>query len=229
MKKRIEAKGVFRRSVLLFPNWVDTQFLKPVPRDNAFREYYGIGRDKFIVLYAGNIGEKQGVDILVDVSLLTIDRTDIIYLIVGEGAGFNRLRQKLQDIKTEQIRLLPLQPREMLPLMLGAADLSLIIQKKGVGDFLMPSKLWNIMGSSRPVVAAAQADCELARCIQKSGCGEVVPPEDPKLLAKGILKFYDNPVLRERCGSSGRAFVETHLSYEKVMADFEKVLLSLNN
>ncbi len=229
MKKRIETKGAFRRPVLLFPNWVDTQFLKPVSRDNAFREHYGIGRDKFIVLYAGNIGEKQGVDILADAALLTKDRKDILYLIVGEGAGLNRLKQRLQDIEPEQIRLLPLQPREMLPLMLGAADLSLIIQKKGVGDFLMPSKLWNIMGSSRPVVAAAEADCELARCIQKSGCGEVVPPEDPKLLAGVILKFYDDPALRERCGSSGRSFAETHLSYENVMTDFEKVLLDLKN
>jgi len=229
MKKRIEAKSTFRRPVFLFPNWVDTQFMRPMPRDNAFRKLHGIGSDKFLVLYAGNIGEKQGVDILVDVALLTKDLQDIIYLIVGEGAGWGRLKQRFQDGEPCQIRLLPLQPREKLPEMLAAADLSLVIQKKGVGDFLMPSKLWNIMGSSRPVVAAAEADCELARCVQKSGCGEVVPPEDPKLLAGAILKFYDDPALREKCGSSGRSFVETHFSYQNVMADFENVLLNLKN
>ncbi|OPY60499.1 MAG: Alpha-D-kanosaminyltransferase [Syntrophorhabdaceae bacterium PtaU1.Bin034] len=229
MKKRIEAKGIFSRPVLLFPNWVDTQFLTPMSRDNAFRKLHGIGRDKFLVLYAGNIGEKQGVDILLDVAFLTKDRKDILYLIVGEGVGLSRLKQSLQDSKPEQIRLLPLQPREKLPAMLAAADLSLVIQKKGVGDFLMPSKLWNIMGSSRPVVAAAQADCELARCIQKSGCGEVVPPENPKLLAGAILKFYADPALRERCGRMGRFFVETHLSYENIMADFEKVLMDMKS
>lgn len=229
MKRRIETKSSFRRTVLLFPNWVDTQFLSPMSRDNVFREFCGIGREKFLVLYAGNIGEKQGVEILADVALLTKDCKDIIYLIVGEGAGLSRLKQKVQNVESSQIRLLPLQPREKLPAMLAAADLSLVIQKRGVGDFLMPSKLWNIMGSSRPVVAAVEADCELARCIQKSGCGEVVPPEDPKLLARGILKFYDDPVLRERCGLSGRSFAEKHLSYENVMADFEKVLLNLKN
>jgi colanic acid biosynthesis glycosyl transferase WcaI len=229
MKKRIEAKGNFKNKVHMFPNWVDTRFLKPLPRDNPFRESQGIGREKFLVLYAGNIGEKQGVDILADVALLTRDREDIVYVIVGEGAGLGRLKQRLQSSPAGQIKLLPLQPREMLPFMLAAADLSLVIQKRGVGDFLMPSKLLNIMGSARPVVAAAETDCELARCIQESGCGEAVPPENPKLLAGAILKFYDDPALREKCGSSGRSFVETHFSYQNVMTDFENVLLNLKN
>ncbi|MDD5019728.1 MAG: WcaI family glycosyltransferase [Candidatus Omnitrophica bacterium] len=229
MKRRIETKGVFKREVLLFPNWVDTIFLKPLPRENPFRDSCGIGREKFLVLYAGNIGEKQGVDILVDVAFLTRDREDIVYVIVGEGAGLGRLKQKLQNAPSGQIKLLPLQPREMLPFMLAAADLSLVIQKKGVGDFLMPSKLLNIMGSARPVAAAAEADCELARCIRASDCGSVVPPEDPKALAEIVLKFYGDAALREDCGARGRAYAEAHFSYDKVMSDFEGFLQTLKN
>ncbi|OGM65429.1 hypothetical protein A2893_01595 [Candidatus Woesebacteria bacterium RIFCSPLOWO2_01_FULL_39_25] len=220
MKNKIIDKGIDANHVSMMPNWIDTDYIKPISRSNKFRDEYGISESKFLVLYAGNIGEKQGVDIVIDVAEMTQDKKEIFYVIVGEGANRAKLQAKIEEKRLNNIMLLPLQSREMLPYMLAAADISLIIQKMTVGDIVMPSKLLNIMASERPVIATANSICELARFINEANCGIVVGPEDPILLKDAILKIYSAPSIGRKYGISGRKYAEEKLSIDSILGNF---------
>lgn len=230
MRNRIAAKGIDIERIKLLPNWIDAGFMRPVePGANRFRAENGIPEDKFLALYAGNIGEKQGVEIIIETAAMTAGEKDILYLIVGDGANSGRLKADTAERGLENVAILPLQPKEMLPHMLAAADISLIIQKKTVGDIVMPSKLLNIMASRRPVVATAAPGCELARFINECGCGIAVEPEEPLLLKDAVLKLRGDPLLRRRCGEKGWRHAKEKLSAGSILgafaADLEKLIL----
>jgi colanic acid biosynthesis glycosyl transferase WcaI len=229
MKKRIISKGIDESRVCLFPNWIDIENIKQMEKNNIFRKTNLIPEDVFLVLYAGNIGEKQGVDIIFDVAEMTRDDSRIQYVIVGDGANRGKLKAMAGERGLANVKLLHLQPKEMLSQMLAAADLSLIIQKKSVGDIVMPSKLLNIMASARPVVATADPGCELTSFIKRVGCGITVVPEDPKLLKDAILRIYGDAEAARRYGLRARAYAEEHLSIENVLGSFDRSLRTLLN
>ncbi|MBI5892262.1 MAG: WcaI family glycosyltransferase [Deltaproteobacteria bacterium] len=220
MRGKIIGKGIDEKDVSMMPNWIDTDYIKPMPRNNKFRAEYGISEGKFLALYAGNIGEKQGVDIVIDVAEMTQDKKEIFYVIAGEGANRAKLQAKIEEKRLNNMMLMPLQSREMLPYMLAAADISLIIQKKAIGDIVMPSKILNIMASARPVVATANQTCELSHFINKANCGIVVEPENPVLLKDAILKIYSDPAIGLKYGANGRTYAIEKLSAESVLGGF---------
>lgn len=227
MKKRIVEKGIKKERIFLLPNWADVHFIKPLAKNNDFRVRNGISSECFAVLYAGNIGTKQGIEIVLDVARMSRHDEAVQYFIVGEGAGLALLKESLKNQNLDNVHLLPLQPKDQLPLMLAAADVSLVIQKKSVGDFLMPSKLLNIMASARPVVASADASCSLAKLIQAVQCGIVIEAENAVHLHSAIIELCHDRKRAEIYGQNGRRYAEEHLSKEIILDDLDKNLIKL--
>ena len=139
---------------------------------------------EIMVLYAGNMGEKQGLEVILDAAALTRHNPGIRYVLVGEGAARERLMDRARRLALDTVSFWPLQARDRFPLLLAAADIHLVVQKHKASDLVMPSKLGNILAAGRPFIATALPETELGRVTLESQAGLLVPPEDAGSLAQ---------------------------------------------
>ncbi len=224
MREKIILKGIDPKKVLLFLNWVNSDYIRPYKRHNIFREENGI-KDKFIVLYSGNIGMKQGLDTILDVADRTRDQDDIMYLIVGNGVYRENLIRKNMKMGLNNVKFIPVQSNNMLPHMLSAADVSLVPQQRAVTDIVMPSKLTGIMASGRAVIACANRGSEVYKLITESGCGIVVEPDNPEQMLEAVMDLYRNRDKAEECGKKGRKSAVECFSKEIILKNFESKIV----
>ena len=223
MEERVISKGFTKEKVTLFPNWVDTDFIRPLPRQNRFRKKFKLD-DRFIVLYAGNIGVKQGLETVLSTASLISDIKEILFLIVGNGARKEFLLKEARKLNLTNVRFLSPQPKEILSEMLSAADISLVIQQAAVSDFALPSKTLGILASGTAMVASASGESELSKVAREANCAIVVEPENPEQLKNAIFELYNSKDKRETLGKNGREYVCAHLSKNRILSEFEKKL-----
>jgi colanic acid biosynthesis glycosyl transferase WcaI len=228
MSARLVEKGSPAARVHLLPNWADLGHIQPIPRQNFIRRQLGIS-SKIIVLYAGNMGEKQGLEIILESAGLTSKRQDIRYLLVGEGAAKAKLATLARNKGLDNIIFLPLQSEQDLPFLLSSGDIHLVVQKQQAADLVMPSKLGNIMAAGRPFIATALPDTELGQVTQVSAAGLLVPPEDHQSLTRAILKLANDADLRQDMGMKARQYAEARLDRDTILPRFEKLLVHLAN
>jgi colanic acid biosynthesis glycosyl transferase WcaI len=217
-------KGVPAGKVSVIPDWADIDGIRPGPRDNAFRSEHHVSGEKFLVLYAGNIGDKQKLELLVEAAKHLESVPDIELLIVGDGARKDAVVAEARRLQSSNVRFLPLQPRERLSEMLAAADVLVLHQQRNVSDSVIPSKLLTYMASARAIVATAAAQSETALAVQRAGCGTVVEPESPERLAAAILALYQDRAAARTFGDAGRKFVAASLSRNVVLRRLEELL-----
>jgi colanic acid biosynthesis glycosyl transferase WcaI len=225
-EENLRSKGVNPDKITLIRNWVDVNFVKPLPKENAFRREHGLD-GKFVVMYAGNIALTQGLETVLQSARYLGHLPDVQIVVVGEGRALDAL-QKLRDrFALTNVKLLPFQPRETLPTMLAAADVGLVVQKQNVICFNMPSKIPTILASGRPILASVPSSGTAAKAVRQSGGGEIVPPEDPQALALAIEKLYKNPELCARLGQRARQFAMQHYSFENALDSYESLFAEL--
>ncbi|MGH8000126.1 MAG: WcaI family glycosyltransferase [Brasilonema sp.] len=225
--EHLHKKGVAPSKIVQIPNWVDVNFIRPLPRENnAFRAAYNLD-GKFVVLYSGNIALTQGLETVVKAASLLRHIPNITFVIVGEAKGLQRLQMACTESGADNVLLVPFQPRESLPEMLAAADVGLVVQKKNVISFNMPSKIQILLGSGRALVGSVPSNGTAARAIEQSGGGVVVHPEKPKALAKAILDLYNHPEKVKTLESNGRQFAVEQYAFEQALTKYESVFYSV--
>jgi glycosyltransferase involved in cell wall biosynthesis len=173
------------------------------------------------------LGYSQDLDVVLDAARILEDggwRSEILFLIVGDGVERPRLEAKARQMGLNNVRFLPMQPREKYPAVLHASDIGLVTLHAEVRTPVVPSKILSIMAAGRPVVAAMNLDGDGPRLIAEARCGLCVPPEDPRALAGAILKLYHNASLREELGRNGRRYAEEHLSLVLCATQYEELL-----
>ncbi|MEO0539943.1 MAG: glycosyltransferase family 4 protein [Cyanobacteria bacterium P01_A01_bin.105] len=223
----LRGKGVRPEKMTCVSNWVDVNFIRPQSKtDNAFRAKHGL-QDKFVVLYSGNIARTQGVRTIVRAAEQLMGQSHIQFVIVGERRQLTDLENLKAELGVTNLTLLPFAPRRELPEMLAAADVSLIMQKKNVVGFNMPSKTMVLLASGRPVIASVPRDGAPARAIRDSKGGIVTPPENPSLLARAILNLSKDPDRAEAMGKQGRQYAIQNYSFEQALESYESLLKSL--
>ncbi len=221
--ENLESKGVPSEKITCIPNWVDTNFIRPLPKENnAFRRAHQL-EGKFVVLYSGNIALTQGLETVVEAAAQLCGAPDIVFVIVGEQKAVEKLKRYCKTCGADNVVLLPFQPREKLPEMLAAADVGLIVQKHNVVSFNMPSKTQVLLASGRPVIASVPLSGSAAKAIEKSRGGVVVEPENPVALAKQILELQKNPEHAERLGKQGRQHALERYSFEQALSQYENL------
>ena len=208
MRERLVEKGTPRERVRVIPNWVDTRELTPQPRDNEWaRQHDLVG--KFVVMHSGNVGHAQDLDSLVRAATFLRDRDDVKVVIAGFGARHAEMVALARRLEVEDaVRFLPYQKRSRLPLSLSSADVHVVGLAKGLSGYVVPSRLYGILAAGRPVIAAAEDESETARIVREVGCGIVLPPSRPDLLARTIREAADGAFDLEAMGRLGRAYVE---------------------
>ncbi len=217
----LEQKGVPSKKISYIPNWVDTDFIRPLPKENnPFRKEHQL-EDKFVILYSGNIALTQGLETVIQAAAKLKHIPEIAFVIVGEERALGHLQEYCNTCDATNVCLLPFQPREKLPEMLSAADIGLVIQKSHVTVFNLPSKIPVLLASGCAVVGSVPDTGTAKEAIVKSGAGVVVPPEDAEALANSLLALYHDPEQVKRLGERGRKYAEEFFSFEQALKQYE--------
>ncbi|GAX45012.1 group 1 glycosyl transferase [Tolypothrix sp. NIES-4075] len=218
-------KGVSPSKIRCIPNWVDVNFIRPLPKVNNSWKKANKLDDKFVVLYSGNIALTQGLETVVEAAVRLRHQPEIVFAIAGESQALERLEKYCQTCGADNVVLLPLQPREQLPEMLAGADIGLIVQKSNVISFNMPSKIPLLLASGRAIIGSVPASGTAAKAIRKSGGGIVVKPESPEALAAAVMDLYNNPLKTEMLGKTGREFAVERYSFEQALDQYEQLFV----
>lgn len=225
--KNLLSKGVPAEKIVEIPNWVDVNFIRPLPKENNYFRRENDLEGKFIVLYSGNIALTQSITTLIDAAALLCHLSDVRIVIVGKQEALRSLRRYSEQLGLDNVVLCPFQPREKLPEMLCAADVSIVIQKHNIISFNMPSKIQVLLASGRAIIASVPLEGTAARAIRRSGGGIVVPPEDPKMLAQMIEHLYHDPKKTAELGKEGRKYAKTHYTFELALDRYEALFQEL--
>ena len=227
MRRRVVKKGVPEGRTWLLPTWSDIDFVRPMPRDNNVRREFGVEPDKVLVLYAGNMGEKQGLDLVLEAADQLGEQAEIQFAMVGAGAAQKRLEQAARERKLRNVRFFPLQPLELLPQMLAAGDIHLIVQRREAADLVMPSKLTNVLAAGRPSVATADPGTALYEVLNEHNCGITTTPGNAKELVTGITELARDAKERDLLGWNARRYAESYLDKDKLLSELESKLQEL--
>ncbi len=225
MLKSFRGKGVPDGKLIYFPNAIALGEGAPSPSPGEFRERHGFVREEFLAVYAGNLGVKQGLEVLLETSPLLRDR-NIRLVICGDGAQRETLTRRVSEMKLPNVSMLPLQVGRDYQALLVDADICFITQQAGAGNSFFPSKLLGLLAVSKPVVTVAAPECELALSLLEGNFGVNVPPGQPAELAALLDSLANDPARLVAYGAAGRRYVE---QFEKasVMQSFADELQSL--
>ncbi|WP_455281694.1 WcaI family glycosyltransferase [Cupriavidus necator] len=209
-------KGVEDQQLIFLPNWANLTKITPRENTTVFRKKFNISKEAIVCLYSGNMGGKQGLEILADVAEALHNDPLIHFIFCGDGPEKASLQRRCADL--ERVHFLPLQPAELLPDLLATADIHLLPQRADAADLVMPSKLTGMLASGRPIIATAHPGTELANAV--TGRGLVVPPEDPAAIVDAISALAREKTHRSRLGAEARHFAERTLSIDNILNDF---------
>ena len=222
MKQNILNKGVPEEKIEVISNWIDADAVKPVPReDNKLFEEYNIPKDKFIVVYAGNMGAAQGTEVILDTAEKLKDNTDIQFVVFGGGSGFETVKKKVEEKNLSNVIINSLLPQDRVPEVYSLGDVAIITCKKGSGTSAMPSKTWSIMACDTPIVASFDTDSELSAILKEANAGVAVEPGDADELCKEILAISSNPDTKY---DGGRKYVLENASKDVCTGKYIEVL-----
>lgn len=223
MVDRLAAKGVMSARCVEFPNWVNLAAVFPILGFNSFRAELKLGPDDVLVLYAGNMGEKQGLEIMIEAARVMTNTPHVRFALAGSGSATQRLRITAEGLPN--VVWLPLQPISRLNEMLNAADIHLLPQRADAADLLMPSKLTGMLASGRATVGTAATETQLGQVLEQAGYR--VDPSDVDALVKALRLLALDAGLRSYLGRRGRAYAEEYLGLDAIMTRFELQLESI--
>jgi putative colanic acid biosynthesis glycosyltransferase WcaI len=226
MRKRLEEKGAPADRIRVIPNWVDTTRLGPLERANPWAQNAQLDT-KFVVMHSGNVGHAQDLDSLVRAATFLRDLDDLRIMIIGTGARHAELVGLAELLDVEQVQFLYYQSRTVLSQSLSAADVHVVGLAPGLAGYVVPSRLYGILAVARPVIVAADAESETAQVVERVGCGIVVPPGRPELLARAIRDAHDGRYDLEAMGERGRAWVVQEGDRSVAVGRYRDLLLGL--
>jgi colanic acid biosynthesis glycosyl transferase WcaI len=207
MRQRIMQKGIDAAKVVLFAPRADASLYTLHERTDgsAFREKYGF-QGKLIVSHSGNMGVKQGLEVILEAAAQSGGREDIQYVFVGDGAMRPQLEEQARLRNLSNVRFLPLLENDMFAEMLAATAIALITQQKIVSNIVFPSKTVTLLSAGCPVIASVNAASEVARAVERSGAGLVVEPENAGALWSAIHQLTQSPETLARMSRLARQF-----------------------
>jgi glycosyltransferase involved in cell wall biosynthesis len=226
MRRRLEEKGAPPERVRVIPNWVDTSRLEPRDRANEWARNIGLDK-KFVVMHSGNVGHAQDLDSLVRAATFLRDLDDLSIFIIGTGARHAELVALSELLEADQVTFLYYQSRGVLPQSLSAADIHVVGLAPGLAGYVVPSRLYGVLAVARPVIVAADRESETAQVVERVGCGIVVPPGRPELLARAIRDAHDGKYDLVEMGARGREWVQREADRSVAVGRYRDLLREL--
>ncbi len=225
MKRCLREKGVPEENISVIPNWADGRAIVPCAKANPFSRAHGLDR-AFVVLHSGNIGLTQDFETLLRSAE---GLQDMRIVLIGDGAYKRRLQKAVTERGLTNVLFLPYQPREHLAYSLASADVAVIVLKPGLEGYVEPSKVYAIMASGRPFVAAIGSESEVARIAREHECGVIVPPGHPQALTDALRALQADPSERARLGRNGREALQRFYDRSLAVGRYDQMLRTVRS
>lgn len=223
-KKNILAKGVPDDKIEIVYNWVDEKTIVPVNKENnPLYDEFGIDREKFTLVYAGNLGNAQNIEIILDgASRLP----EVQFALFGTGGLENEIRSWIKKEGLKNVHLNPIQPYERVSCVYSLGDACLVSCKEGLGGSALPSKTWAIMSCGRPVIASFD-EGELKETLEKNNCGVFTHAGNVNEFVEGIKQLASNPQRCKEMGNNARRFILQNLTKEVGTKKYVDIIMSV--
>lgn len=218
---QLDRWGVGADHTTVVENWAPLDDLPPRPRANAWRDEQGLG-DRFVFLYSGTLGLKHRPELLYELARQHVDDAEVV--VVSEGRGEARLRGLLAERPLPNLRLLPFQPFDRYPEVLGAADVVVTLLEPTAGTYSVPSKVLSYLCAGRPILGAVPHANLAARTIGRADAGLVVDPSDEEAFLVAAKRLRNEPELRSRCGRAARLYAEATFDSNTITDRFVEII-----
>ncbi len=227
-KRNLLAKGVPERKMDVIPNWVDTDFLRPLPKDNPVARKFGFDR-KFVLLYSGtiSISSNRALERVLEAAAALQGDKDILFVIAGEGLKKESLEAKAASLGLGNVVFLPFQPYRDLPALLASADVLLVPLDSDKSQVSVPSKLYNFMAAGRPILGLTTPGSEVAAVLGERACGLSAPPDSPVEIVEAVRALRRSPDRRDVYASNARRYVVEYFARDKVLKSYEDLLTGM--
>ncbi|MCX6182389.1 MAG: glycosyltransferase family 4 protein [Bacteroidetes bacterium] len=180
------------KNSVIIQNWVNANFVKPVPKaENTFALQHNL-QNKLVVMYSGNLGMTHDIESIVDTAEILKNNSDIHFVIIGDGAKKAAITQMVSDKKLSNVLLLPYQDKAVLPFSLSSADIGIVTLSDGAESISVPSKTYYTLAAGSALLALAANESELGLLIQKYKCGKVFAKAKAEEIATFILHLLNN-------------------------------------
>lgn len=228
MRTRIVAKGIAPEKVVLFEDWADPPLFDLTADDaaRAIRQELGVG-DALLVVHAGNMGVKQGLDVVLDAAERARTDPGIVYVLVGDGAVRPQLEARARRLDLPNVKIVPLLPRDRFLALVAAADVALITQQRVVADVVFPSKVLTLLAAGKPVIASVTDGSAVAKAIGAAGAGLVIEPENGERLAHAVRALQSDAARRSTMSAAGRAYARAHWERSNALSFLTRTLEGL--
>lgn len=224
-KKNLMNKGVPESKIHVVRNWVDENEIVPISKkDNILAKELCLDINKFYVVYAGNLGNAQNIDVILNAAKETEFIEDIEYIIFGGGVLEEHYKQMALDMELKNVKFYPLQPYNMVSHVYSLGDVSIVSCKEGFGTSAMPSKTWSIMSTGTAVVANFDENTELQSIIEENDLGIFTKAGEVEQLKEAIIKLYNDKELCKEMGNRGRQYILDNLSRKSQIEKYINVL-----
>lgn len=224
IKNSMVARGVPAEKIEVVYNWVDEKAVQPVAKkDNPLFEEFGLSRDKFTIVYAGNLGNAQNIGIVLDGAK---ELPEVQFALFGSGGLEDDIRKRIKDENLINVHLNPLQPIERVSYVYSLGDACIVSCKEGLGGSAMPSKSWSIMSCGRPVVASFD-EGELKAILEKNNCGVFSHAGNVEEFVAAIKKLSANKDKCEEMGKNARQFILNNLTKEVGAKKYVEIIKSV--
>jgi colanic acid biosynthesis glycosyl transferase WcaI len=224
-KQNLIGKGVPAGKIQVIPNWVDTDFLRPLAKDNPVARKFGLN-GKFVAMYSGTISLSSNLALekVLEAAALLKDEKGMKIAIIGAGLKKKSLEDKAAGLGLANVVFIPFQPYADLPALLSSADVLLVPLDVEKSQLSVPSKLYNFMAAGRPILGLASSSSEVAGLIASAGCGLCVPPQAPERIAEALIQLRNSPAEARDMAARGRRYAEDHFSKKMILAKYEMLL-----
>ncbi|HMA53759.1 MAG TPA: glycosyltransferase family 4 protein [Acidobacteriota bacterium] len=226
--RNLRSKGVPEAKLAVLPNWVDTEFLAPGPKDNPVSRRLGL-EGKFVVMYSGtiSISSNRALERALEAAALLAADREVVFAVVGEGLKKGSLRDKAAALGLGNTVFLPFVPYPELPALLASSDVLLVPLDRDKSELSVPSKLYSFMAAGRPILGLASPDSEVAVLLRDHDCGLTASPDDPGAIAAAVRTLKGAAETRAALGAHARAYVVRRFDKTEILRSYDALLSSV--
>jgi len=220
MMKKIGKKT--GNAISFFPNWVDVQLFHPVSDRCEIKKEYGFDGEDKVILYSGAIGEKQGLEAILQAAAIMRENVQIKFLICGAGPYREKLREQSVSMQLSNVHFRDPEPLDRFNHFLNMADVHLVIQKANASDLVMPSKLTTILAVGGLALVTAEENTSLYKVIKEYDIGVVVTPDNTAALVAGIHLAINKK--QEHIAGNARRYALDYLSIDRILSGLDHAI-----
>jgi colanic acid biosynthesis glycosyl transferase WcaI len=215
MKKRLLEKGI-NIPIHIIDSWADQSEIYPIEKEKTrFYNEWNIAGN-FIIHYSGNMGLNHSFDTILEAASRLNNHNDIKFIFVGNGAKRIEIEEYVSKNRLNNVIIKDYVAREYLNDNLNCSDVSVITLRKNSVGIVVPSKLYGIMASGKPIIFVGPQECEIAYIIKQHQIGYIIDDGDADSFVRIVLNLRDNPIIQSKLGNKARlAFL---MYYERKIA-----------